>query len=176
MSVATTWGTTPEERRFAFPCDRLVQDSDAEYYRGITVEAAPEVIFRWLCQLRVSSYSYLGPRGPRELPAEPNELAPGQQVMNVFEVAEFERGRHLTIRLIFRTREARSYALVIRELAVSYLIVSQGESVRLLVKMPVRYRRGPAGQIARVLLPWADFVMTRKQLMNLKRLAEATAD
>ena len=58
MSVATTWGTTPDERAINFPCDLFMEQPDAAYYRGVTVRASPELIFRWLCQIRVAPYSY----------------------------------------------------------------------------------------------------------------------
>ncbi len=58
MSVATTWGTRREERSLPFPCDPFIEQADAAYYRGITIRSQPEVIFRWLCQMRVAPYSY----------------------------------------------------------------------------------------------------------------------
>ena len=72
MSVSTRWGTTLEERAMAFPCERYLERFDAAYYRGVTVQARPGVVFRWLCQMRVAPYSYdwidnLGRRSPRRL-------------------------------------------------------------------------------------------------------------
>ncbi|MDZ4279066.1 MAG: hypothetical protein U1B78_07995, partial [Dehalococcoidia bacterium] len=82
MSVASTWGTTPEERVFSFPCDRLLPDGEA-LYRGITIDAPPSLVFRWLCQMRVAPYSYdrldnRGRRSPRELAPRLDELEVGQ--------------------------------------------------------------------------------------------------
>ena len=72
VSIASAWGTKPSERRLAFPCDRYVEPIDAAYFRGVTIFARSEVIFRWLCQMRVSPYSYdrienPGRRSPRTL-------------------------------------------------------------------------------------------------------------
>jgi hypothetical protein len=58
MSIAWTWGTKPAERALVFPCDVHLRNASAQYFRGISVRAAPAVLFRWLCQLRVAPYSY----------------------------------------------------------------------------------------------------------------------
>ena len=42
------------------------------------------------------------------------------------------------------------------------------------VKIAVRYPPPPHGWLVRLLLPWGDWIMMRKQLQNLKRLAEAS--
>jgi hypothetical protein len=175
MSVATTWGTTEDERALTFPCDRMVDCADAAYYRGVTVDAPPATLFRWLCQLRLASYSYTG-RGPQTLTPGLDDLASGQTFMSVFELVEFERDRHLTMRLVFKTREGRAYGRVLRDFVLTYLAVPQdGERCRLLLKYLARYRRGPLGWLGRAVVPWLDWPMARKQLLTLKRLAEANA-
>jgi len=52
-SISETWGTTPDERRRPFPCDDVISQPDAVVYRGLTINAPPETVFRWLCQLRL---------------------------------------------------------------------------------------------------------------------------
>ena len=43
-SVAVTWGTTADERRMPFPCDRYVDSPDAAYFRGgIARHQSPDV-------------------------------------------------------------------------------------------------------------------------------------
>src|SRR5881397_3346484 len=102
MSVAATWGTRPSERALPFPCDGYVDRPDAVYYRGITVQAPPASLFRWLCQLRAAPYSYDwidngGRRSPQTLTPGLDDLAVGQSVMRIFQLAAFEPGRHLTL-------------------------------------------------------------------------------
>ena len=173
MSIATTWGTTREERALPFPCDRFVEGADASYYRGVTVDAPARVVFRWLCQLRVAPYSYdwidnFGRRSPEQLTPGLEDLVVGQRLMRYLELVEFRTNRHLTAR--------GSSRLMLGAGAITYFVVPQGEQhTRLLVKFMIRYPRGPLGLIVRAVLPWGDLVMMRRQLLNLKRLAEATA-
>ncbi len=174
MTVSRTWGTTPEERRLVFPCDRSVERPKAAVYRGVTVRARPEAVFRWLCQLRVAPYSYdwidnLGRRSPRSLTPGLDRLAVGQRVMTIFELVDFEPNRHLTIRLIPGSRATRLYG----DITASYLIMPQGPGrCRLLAKLSIAYPRGWIGRLGRALLPWGDLIMMRRQLLNLKALAE----
>lgn len=178
MSVSVTWGTTPGERMMAFPCDRLVERAGAAYYRGITIHAGQEVIFRWLCQLRVAPYSYdwidnFGRQSPRALTPGLDELTSGQRVMRIFELISLEHDRHVTIRLRPRTFASRFFG----DVAVSYLIIPQApDSSRLLAKLIVRYPHGPIGWLMRAFLPWGDLVMMRKQLLNFKELSERMAE
>jgi hypothetical protein len=166
---AYTWGSTPEERRTSFACDRHLPGADEAYFRALDVEAPASTVFRWLCQLRVAPYSYdwidnLGRRSPQTLTPGLDELEVGQRAMTVFEIVGFEPRRHLT--LATKPRAAG-------EFAVTYSVFPRGETAsRLVVKVLARYPRGPVGWAARRLLPWGDLVMMRRQLLNLKHLVE----
>jgi hypothetical protein len=86
MSIAWTWGTESAERALVFPCDAHLRDASAQYFRGISVRAAPAVLFHWLCQLRVAPYSYDwidngGRRSPRTPTPGMEQLSLGQSVM-----------------------------------------------------------------------------------------------
>lgn len=170
-SVAYTWGTTAEERSLAFPCDRFLNRPDAACYRGVSVNAPSEVMFRWLCQLRVAPYSYdwidnLGRKSPQQLTPGLDQLEIGQRVM-IGPLVEFERDRQATV--VMRSR-------LWGNLAVTYLVVAHSpDRCRLLVKLVFKCPPGPIGWIERLLLPWGDLVMMRRQLLNLKELAERTA-
>ena len=175
-SIPHTWGSTAAERRRWFVCDDHLPAADTAYYRAVDVQAPPEIVFRWLCQLRAAPYSYdwidnFGRRSPTELTPGLDELEVGQSVMTIFELVEFQRDRHLTIRLKRRVRRLAG------DFACTYLVlpVAPGRS-RLVVKLLVRYPRArPLGAIAGALLPTGDLVMMRKQLLTLKRLAEDQA-
>ena len=177
MSVATTWGSTPAERAASLPCDRLVPGRHDVYNRGISVQAPPEVIFRWLCQLRVAPYSYdwidnRGRRSPRSLDPELQKLARGQRFMQIFELEDFEPGVHVTLVTPVESRGARLFGIV----RLTYWSRAEGpDRTRLLVKLRVIPARGVWGRAMRAFLPWGDLVMMRRQLLTLKALAEATA-
>jgi hypothetical protein len=175
-SIAHTWGSTAAERARPFPCDGLVPEPSAALFRAVDVGAPAHLLFRWLCQLRVAPYSYdwldnLGRRSPRRLMPGLERLAVGQRVMTFFELVAFEPDRHLTV-----VASAPGQQAMGSELAASYVVVPRGErSARLVVKLLVRYPRGPVGWAMRAFLPWGDLVMMRKQLLTLKQLAEAGA-
>ena len=91
-------------------------------------------------------------------------LAVGDRVM-IFDLVEFETDRHLTLRL----REGTFFP----PLAVTYAIApASGDAVRLIMKFVLRYQPGVVGTLNRWLLPWGDLVMARRQLLNLRNLAE----
>ena len=170
--VGWHWGSTPEERARSYPCDSVLPDHDRadSMFRAVTVRAPAPVLFRWLCQLRAAPYSYdwldnWGRRSPRALTPGLDELALGQRVMGLFEVAAFERDRQLTLRL---RRPG-----IFPPLAVTYALspVDTGRC-RLVAKLVVRGRPGLWDRIGRRVFPWLDLVMMRKQLLTLKRLAE----
>jgi hypothetical protein len=166
--MLTTWGSTADERARPYPCDSFLASPDAALFRAIDVNAQQDVIFRWLCQLRVAPYSYdlidnLGRRSPRQLTPGVTDLRVGQSVMTIFTLVGFKSGEHMTLRMDHR---------LFGEIVCSYVVSpSRGES-RLVVKLLVRYRRGPLGLLMRWLLPPGDLVMMRRQLRTLAALAE----
>ena len=172
MSVATTWGTTEAERALPFPCDGFVERVDAACWRGVTVRADAATVFRWLCQLRAAPYSYDwidngGRQSPRTLTPGLEQLAVGQRVMSIFELVAFEPGRQLTLR-------TRAFAPgVFPVVAASYVVAPVGpRETRLVVKLVFEVRPGVLGRFARIFREWGDLVMMRRQLLNLKALAE----
>jgi hypothetical protein len=165
-------GLRPGEEALAFACDSYLPGAEETYFRAIDVAAPPEVLFRWLCQLRAAPYSYdwldnFGRRSPRELTPGLERLAVGQRFMTIFDLVEFEQDVHITL-LCARFRR------IFGEVAGTYLIVpSEKGCCRLVVKIAVRHpgnRLEPA--LRRRFLPWGDLVMMRKQLRTLKALAE----
>lgn len=155
-----------------FPCDPLLPDAHDVCFRAVTVDAPAPVLFRWLCQLKLAPYSYdwidnWGRRSPQELVAGTENLAIGQRVMLLFRLVEFESDRHLTVEI-----ERMQWAF--GDVVVSYVVVADGAGrCRLVVKLLVEYP-GPRvfRPLARAFGPLGDLVMMRRQLLNLKRLAE----
>jgi hypothetical protein len=170
---ARTWGSTEEERALPFACDRYLDAPDDALFRAVSVAAPAAVLFRWLCQLRIAPYSYdwidnFGRRSPRQLTPGVDELRVGQPAMTIFELVEFERPRHLTL----RTRPSR----IIGQYTVTYAAVARGEQrCRLVVKLLIAWPRHALSYPIRRLGPLADLIMMRKQLLTLKCLAERDA-
>lgn len=171
-ALPRTWGSTADERSLSFPCDDHVDAAADAYFRAVDVAAPAPTVFRWLCQLRVAPYSYdwidnRGRRSPRELTPGLDALAVGQRFMTIFELIEFEPDRHVTLRM-------RRGNAVFGDVVVTYMALAHGElRSRLLVKMLVVDRDGPPfSGLRRALLPTADLIMMRKQLLTLRRMAE----
>ncbi|HET8768266.1 MAG TPA: SRPBCC family protein [Pedococcus sp.] len=163
--IGARWGVTEAETRLPFACDDLVGNSPALVaWRGVTVNAPPEVVWSWVGQVRIAPYSYdwldnLGRRSPRDLAGlpeprvgEPFTRSGGRPLGRLVAV---EPGRQLTGEILGAF--------------LSYLVVPLGENgTRLLLKVVMDTRR--------VLAPFlsvGDLVMARRQLLNLKACAEA---
>lgn len=172
---ARTWGVTPAEQQLEYPCDRFVERPDEAWYRGVTVDAPAPLVFRWLCQLRVAPYSYdlldnFARRSPRTLTPGLERLAVGQRVMHVFDLVAFAPDEHFTAQV----RRAR---FAFTDTAVTYMVRPADDGrTRLLVKVVFHYP-GPSlvRPALRAVYPIGDSVMMRRQLQNLRRLAERDA-
>ena len=189
QGIAYTWGSTPEERLMSFPCDRYIENSDEAYFRAINVKAPTQILFRWLCQLKVGSYSYdwidrleriffpvkdsiSDPPSPKELLPGVENLAPGQRVMGVFKLVELEQNRHLTI-----VMDDERAITMFGNIAASYVILPISENTcRLILKGHIRYPRNIFWSWIRPFLPWGDLLMMRQQFLRLKSLAECQAN
>jgi hypothetical protein len=163
--AAETWGSTADERARSLPCDRHLPGAGSVLHRAIDIDAPPVTVFRWLCQLRVAPYSYdlidnFGRRSPQSLTPGLEELRVGQRFMTIFDLVEFEQDRHITLAVRERARWAFGSA------AVTYAVRASGRGSRLLVR--IASKRGSR------LLPWLDLLMMRRQLLNLKGLAEGS--
>ena len=165
------WGETEAERAAWYPCDDLIPEPEQSAYRAIDVDAPAPLVWRWLGQLRVAPYSYdwidnWGRRSPRELTPGLDDVALGQRAMIMFEIADFEPDRSLTL---------HAKQSVFGEVAVTYRIVpGAGETSRITAKVVVRYPR--VARLMRHVPPLGDLVMMRKQLRTLKKLAERDHD
>lgn len=177
-SLFKTWGVSPRETNIPYPCDRRLINFDDTLFRGITICAGPQTIYRWLCQMRIAPYSYdwidnFGRKSPEKLTPGLDDLEIGQTVMTIFNIVDFKPNTHLTIRI--------NKNILGRQIAadgvVTYLIhpINRTEC-RLLVKLLVLYPKGVMGMLSRAILPLGDLIMMRRQLLNFKRLSEKMED
>jgi hypothetical protein len=171
-SIVETWGTFPHERAEVFPCDDLIERPDGVLFRGVDVTAPSELVFRWICQLRVAPYSYdwidnLGRQSPRQLVPGLDKLEVGQRFVTIFRLVSFQNGRSITI---------ESTTAAFGCVAVTYSVIpTSAQRCRLVAKVAFQTARGLFGLMMRQLLPAGDLIMMRKQLLTLKALSERDA-
>lgn len=161
MTPGSNWGATPLERSASLPCDALAPHARVRADRAISIDAPPEIVFAWLCQLRVAPYAYdildnFGRRSPRIRDDGLRHLAVGHQFMSIFTLHSFVDGEHITLRR--------------RGVVVTYALHSRGAGSRL----HVRVLFGGSPTVGRA-LAIGDAVMMRKQLLTLRALAEKEA-
>jgi hypothetical protein len=175
VRLPANWGATAAELAARYPCDEDATAAHEAWFRAVTVRAPAAVVFRWLCQLKVAPYSYdsvdnLGRRSPRTLTPGAETLVEGEPVMTIFRLRSFAPGEHLTLRL--RPRSARLFG----DIVLSYVVRDDGAGgSRLVAKLLVARPPGPLGGLRRRGLAWGDAAMMRRQLLNLRALAEGSA-
>jgi hypothetical protein len=167
MRLPRVWGATDSEIAATYPCDAYRTDVSREFYRAVTVETDPATLFGWLCQLRAAPYSYdlvdnFGRRSPRTRDPELERLEVGQRMMTIFRLDSFEPDRQITVVM---DRAHRLFG----EVAVTYAVRPVApQATRLVAKLVI-----DVDPVRAALLGWGDLLMMRKQLLNLKSLAES---
>jgi hypothetical protein len=146
----------------------MVDGPHSVLFRAVDVAAPAELVYRWVCQMRVAPYSYdvldnLGRRSPRELTPGLDSLEVGQQFM-IFRLTSFEEGRSITL---------DSNTLWFGRVVCTYRTEQiDDDSCRLVVKLVVGTPNHPFGALRQRFLAAGDLVMMRKQLLTFKALAE----
>ncbi|MFC3499585.1 polyketide cyclase [Micromonospora krabiensis] len=160
--IGDRWGVTDSEISRRYPCDDFVVSPTLQAWRGVHVEAPADVVWPWVTQVRLAPYSYdwidnLGRRSPRELVglSEPRvgerfTTAGGRKLGRIVSV---DPGIQLTATIIGAF--------------MSYVLVPQEHHTRLLLKVVMQTTRWVA-----LGLSVGDLIMARRQLVNLKQLAE----
>ncbi len=160
--IGDRWNVSDDEVRRPYPCDDYVSSPCLQAWRGVTVHTNPEQVWPWVGQIRLAPYSYdwidnLGRRSPPRLQGlpeptvgEPFTTSAGRRVGRILSV---EAPYQLTARIMGAV--------------TSYVLVSNGDTTRLLMKIVMQERRWLAP-----MLSVGDLIMVRRQLLNLKQLAE----
>lgn len=165
------WGATDAEVGATYPCDGIFADPTFEAHRAVSIAASRPDVFRWLCQIKAAPYSYdllnnFGRRSPRTLTPGLEQLQIGQHFIRVFTLVSYVVNEHLTIRV------SRLGRWMFGELVISYVTCDEGiGGTRLVVKLSLP-RATRLGWFRQWMLAWLDLFMMRKQLLNLRDLAE----
>ena len=157
------WGVTESEVLRPYPCDAFVVRPTLQAWRAVHVDAPAAAVWPWIAQVRLAPYSYdwidnLGRRSPRQLAGLPEPrvgesftTAGGRKRGQILSV---EPGQQLTGRIM--------------NAVMSYVLVpQQSHTTRLLLKVVMETNR-----VAALALCIGDLIMVRRQLLNLKQLAE----
>jgi len=161
--IGDRWGVSEGETLRSYPCDGFVAAPTVRAWRGVRVEAPAEAVWPWVAQVRLGPYSYdwidnLGRRSPRELAGLPEPEAGDR----------FTTAGGLAVGRIVSVDPGKQLTGAIMGAFVSYVVVPQERDVtRLLFKVVMRTTRWAA-----VPLCIGDLIMARRQLLNLKQLAE----
>jgi hypothetical protein len=164
--IPLAWGCTRDDLARAYPADDLVDGPVLRMTRAVPVDAPPARVWRWLCQMSVGPYSYdwidnRGRRSPRHLVEGADHLEVGQRVQ-VFRVTHVDPGHQWT---------GVTIPKVFGRTAVTYAVEPSVGGSRLVCRITTG-QRGPLAWVWSRLLAWGDLVMMRRQLLNLKELAE----
>ncbi len=159
--IGDRWGVTDAEVQRRYPCDDLLPDPDLQAWRGVTVRAVPEQVWPWVVQIRLAPYSYdwidnRGRRSPRQLRGLPDPV-PGDR---------FTRSGGRDLGRIVSASAGRQLTGQLGRYLMSYVLEPEGADTRLLLKIV------GTGRWSAPLLCVGDLVMARRQLLNLKALAQ----
>ena len=160
--IGDRWGVTDSEILRRYPCDDFVVSPALQAWRGVRIQASTEVVWPWVAQVRLAPYSYdwidnLCRRSPRKLVGLPEP-----QVGERFTTAG---GRELG--RIVSVDPGKQLTGTIMSAFMSYVLVPQEHDTRLLLKVVMQTSRWAA-----LGLSVGDLIMARRQLLNLKQLAE----
>lgn len=170
------WGATDREIQRSMPADELVPRPHIETTRALTIDAPPEAVWPWLLQMgyrRGGWYSYdrldnLGVPSARRIIPEFQNLKVGDKLApmeGAFIVAALDPPRSMV--LVSRNKQGR--------IAMSWTFLLEpleGGGSRFIERIRGKYDPNLAGLLLYLAVEPADFVMMRKQMLNLKRRAE----
>jgi hypothetical protein len=182
-----SWGATPEEVAERLPGDAIVPNPSGTSTRAITIEAAPEEVWRWLVQVgygRGGWYSYdaleaaagagrfVEGRSATRIHPELQDLAPGDSIRlspwTAMQVAALDAPRSMVL-----SWDAGPSALMPPS-SWAFLLRPLGPNRTRLI---VRGRSGGAagarlGGLSTHLLEVPHFIMERRMMLGLKQRAE----
>lgn len=175
MSIFTSWGIHPEEVSQKFTCDSILKGQKDSYFRAVTIKAPAELVFRWICQMKIAPYSYdlldnHNLQSPQELIEGTENLTIGDKMMTIFSVVDFAKNKEITLKM---DTPPKPYDKLDVPTVITYKINHLNPTTcRLIVKYVAAWHSSLGAQMERVAVIFADFIMMRRQLLNFKKLAE----
>ncbi|MBB3037140.1 hypothetical protein [Hoyosella altamirensis] len=178
----TTWGTTAAERQRGYPGDQLLPNPSWRYTHAVTIDARPAQVWPWIVQIgqgRGGFYSYealenlIGCRisNAHEILPQFQDLEVGDTIRlhpkaPPIPVALIEAERHL---VLFASDAESSDATVWG----FHLVPLDGHRTRLIERGGSTHGDTLRSRLAfgRMLLEPISFVMSRKMLLSIRRLA-----
>jgi hypothetical protein len=177
----SAWGRGPRPDLSALLPERSGQapvPDPSLLVRWINIDASPETVWLWLCQLRRAPYSYdwldnAGRRSPRIPRRDLASIAAGDRVMTIFAVQACEPGRSFDLRLDWPPRWPIARRLdLFGPLTMRYGILPARRGSQLACAlMWSEPPKTAAGRFGRECLAAGDAVMMRKQLITLAALS-----
>lgn len=190
-----SWGATPEERSRRWPGDELTPRTRGICTRAITIQAPPERIWPWIVQIgqdRAGFYSYTWLENFfRAEMCNTFRLVPEWQQRHVGDdvwlAAKHRYGglARMTIAQLEPRRAMVTVAYADRDVMLSSQWAPHGSwnflldpkadgSTRLIMRSVFPERLTPADRLTSLFWDPAHFVMERKMMLTIKRLAEST--
>jgi len=182
------WGATNDEQKRSLPGDHIVFAPTANTTRAITIDASPADIWPWLVQMGkgrggLYSYDWLDIAfGYLDQPSI-ERILPEYQSLKAGDVIPIGRGEsekddfYVHIADPFQALVIGANDLSFRD-RVSWAMVLEPighEKTRLLVRVRYKFDPGMAGVLMNIVMEPASFLMLRKQMLTLKKLAERLA-
>lgn len=172
------WGTRQIEADGILPGDSWIPDAESVATHGITIDAPPSAVWPWLAQIgqeKGGFYSYealenlvgCDMHNAYELHPEWQSVKVGDAVVLHPEappmtIIDLEMNRHLVLASGLDEPNATTWAFILR---------AEGDGTRLIVRLRGRTARAIDKAVSFAVEP-AHFIMERKMMMTLKKLAE----
>jgi hypothetical protein len=169
------WGALENELKISYPGDNIVQNPDFNAIRGITINASPSDIWRWIIQIgskRAGWYSIdwmdnAGVKSSERILPEYQQISIGQFIpftpdqKNGMWVKEFKEYEYIL--WIDKAGKATW---------VWFLIPSGQNSTRLITKLRTKYSWTSLWIIYYLIYDFGDIIMMAKCLKGIKERAE----
>ncbi len=170
-----TWGATREEQTLELPGDKRVQRPDFNATRGITINATPEIIWKWIIQIgskRAGWYSIdwmdnAGIKSSEEILPEFQKIEIGQFIpftpdqKNGMWVNDFQENKYI----LWADKDAKATWLW-------YVYPMDDSHSRLVTRLRTTYNWKGIWIIYYILYDMGDIVMMSKCMKGIKKRAE----